>query len=74
MVDKTDIEILAPLGENIRTHRKKSGLTQGHLARLSGIDQSDISKIEKGQINLSYTTLNKLAFALGVKLKVLVDY
>lgn len=50
--------------------RDKSGLSQKELAKLTGIDQSDISKIERGIGNPSINTLNRIAKALNAKLKV----
>ena len=40
------------------------------LANLTGIDQSDISKIERGVANPSVNTLNRIAVALGAQLVV----
>ena len=37
---------------------------------MTGIDQSDISKIERGVANPSISTLNKIAVALGMHLYV----
>ena len=48
--------------------RGKADLTQKQLAELSGIDQSDISKIERGIANPSVLTLERIARALGGKL------
>lgn len=54
------------LGELIRSLRKARGLTQAQLAEAIGVDESYISKIEKGK--LSYTpseeTLRLLAQVL----------
>ena len=49
--------------------RKKSGLTQKHLAELTGIAQGDISKLENGNANPSLRTLQRLATAMDMKLK-----
>ncbi len=51
------------------TARKNSGLTQKELAEKSGIAQGDISKLEKGLKNPSLKTLEKIANALGMTLK-----
>ena len=50
--------------------RAVSGLSQKQLAALSGIDQSDISKIERGIANPSVSTLEKIAKALGGRLSI----
>lgn len=52
--------------------RAKAGLSQKQLAELTGIDQSDISKIERGVANPSINTLNRIAEALGATLTVLI--
>jgi DNA-binding XRE family transcriptional regulator len=44
--------------------REKHGLTQAQLARLSGIDQGDISRIERGSATPNEKTLIRLADAL----------
>ena len=50
--------------------RAKKGYTQKQLSEATGIDQSDISKIERGVANPSISTLNKIAMALGMQLYV----
>lgn len=52
-----DLESLAQL-------RKRLGLTQRDLARLSGVSQSLISKIERGRINPSYEAVKRILQAL----------
>ena len=50
--------------------RARAGLSQKELAIATGIDQSDISRIERGVANPSVATLNRIADALGAKLSV----
>lgn len=49
--------------------RKKSGLTQKELSSRTGIAQGDISKLENGNGNPSIRTLQKLAEAMNMTLK-----
>ena len=58
------------VGEAVLAARAKKAYTQKQLAELTGIDQSDISKIERGVANPSISTLNKIATALGMQLYV----
>ncbi len=48
--------------------RIKSGISQEELARLSGISQADISKLESGNYNTTVKTLKRLADAMGKRL------
>lgn len=57
----------------VATARSASGKSQMELAALTGIDQSDISKIERGAANPSITTLNRIAEALGMKLQISIS-
>ena len=58
------------LGNRLISYRAKLGISQKQLSEMSGIDQSDISKIERGVSNPSVATLDKLAQALGGKLNI----
>lgn len=49
--------------------RKASGMTQKQLAEKTGINQADISKMERGNGNPSLRTLQRLAAGMGMRLK-----
>ena len=53
--------------------RARAGLSQSELAEKTGIDQSDISKIERGLANPSVGTLGRLAEAMGMTLRVSIS-
>lgn len=53
--------------------RAAAGISQKQLAALSGIDQSDISKIERGIANPSVATLDRIAKALGGQLSITIE-
>jgi len=50
--------------------RRKRGLTQRQLSARSGIQQSEISRIEGGRANPTAATLAALARALGGELRI----
>ncbi len=50
--------------------RKQLGLTQSQLSEKTGIGQADISKLENGNANPSIKTLQRLANAMGMKIKI----
>ena len=58
------------IGEAVMSARAEKGFTQKELAKASGINQADISKIEKGVANPTVTTLKRIASALEMKLQV----
>lgn len=52
--------------------RERKGLTQQQLAALSGVQQSEISKIERGQVNPTLETVARIAAPLDAHIA-LVD-
>ena len=80
-----EVETIYEEGELIRTEaqranvmlayaiavaRAQTGMTQKDLSEITGIDQSDISKIERGVANPSVNTLERIAEAMGRKLQI----
>ena len=53
------------VGRNVRRIRLARGLTQEHLAEVSGFTQQYISDLERGRRNPTVVTLFELAQALG---------
>ena len=53
---------------DIRKLRISRNITQKQLAKLTGLSQQHISKIEKGLVDPNYATLEKIANALGYKI------
>ena len=60
----------ATAGEAVLAARARKGWSQKQLSQASGIDQSDISKIERGVANPSVSTLARIAEALGCELRI----
>ncbi len=65
MAEKAQIGSLevAAIGSRLRELRKERALTQAELARQIGIQQSDLSRMEKGEYRVSLDNLFKI---LGV--------
>lgn len=53
------------LAHELMLRRREAGLTQAKLAKLTGIGQADISRIESGRANPTVSTLAVMAHALG---------
>lgn len=54
------------IGREVRSFRKKLGITVSDLARATGLSLGMLSKIENGVTSASLTTLQRLSKALGV--------
>lgn len=57
------------MGERIKYLRKKNNLTQKNIAGFLNVNQSFISKVEKGERSLSLDALEKLATLFGINLQ-----
>ncbi len=58
------------MAREVRELRKQHKLTQKQLAAVSGINQGEISRIERGQTNPTVTTLAALLAPLNARLGV----
>lgn len=70
---RTEYEALQPehaLIQAMIDARQESGITQKELAKRTGIAQVDISKLERGNVNPSIRTLQRLAKGMGKVLKI----
>ncbi len=57
------------LARQLAEQRRARHLTQKQLADMTGIDQAEISRIERGQANPTTATLWTLTHALGVDVR-----
>ena len=69
-VERTAISAFQAVGAAVHEARVLAGLTQGELSALCGIDQSDISKIERGVANASVKTLQRIAESLNKSIEI----
>jgi DNA-binding Xre family transcriptional regulator len=74
MITPADKKVLKRFGENLRKLRKEKGLSLREMSYACSIDNSKIAKIEKGMINITFTTLLQLAVALETHPSVLLAY
>jgi len=63
-------ELLYDLTETIYERMKQKGISQRELAKRLGVSDAYISKILKGNENISLKTLLKLALALGLNVEI----
>ncbi len=62
------MDIKSRFGQTIRQLRKERGLTQEQLGELSGLHNSYIGGMERGERNPSLHSIDKISRALGVSL------
>jgi transcriptional regulator with XRE-family HTH domain len=70
---KKDTLIRKVVANNIKTLRMSLNLNQEELAKMAGLERTNISRLEKGAANPTIETLEKLAKALGSTVNQLLD-
>ena len=67
-IGQTAIILVGDIMSRLKSLRKERGFTQVKMQMLTGIDQSDYSKIENGKRYLSFEQCIKVADALGTSM------
>ncbi|MXO03503.1 helix-turn-helix domain-containing protein [Flavobacterium sp. HBTb2-11-1] len=73
-MDISEEIFIANLGTHIRQLREKKGLSQQALADDCDIKKTQIGRIERAEINTTVKTLIKIANALDIEPKELLDF
>lgn len=60
-------ELMLQLGGNVQRLRLKRGWTQEYLAELARLDLSYAQRVERGEINVTLSSLANFADAFGVQ-------
>ncbi len=58
------------IGAQLSVLRHRRGLTQTQIAEFTGVDQAEVSRIERGASNATEDTLARLARALDAELAI----
>lgn len=61
------MSILKIIGDNIRSHRKRIGISQEELGAIAGLDRTYVGGVERGERNISAINIEKIAKALKIK-------
>lgn len=69
-----DAKYLKEFGKCLRQLRLKKGITQEILSEDAGIGKNQVGLIERGEVNVTISTIKKLAKNLGVHPKDLLDF
>lgn len=62
------------VGERIRMIRKEKGINQEELAYLSGLSDTYIGQVERGEKNITVDSLSKIAASLEISLEELFRF
>ena len=62
-------EISVKFGERVRELRIQKGLSQEQLAHIANVHRTYIGMIERAEKNITLVNIEKIAKALGIKLK-----
>lgn len=54
------------IGEMVRHHRKRAGLSQQQLAKLAGVGKTVVFDIEKNKMSVQLDTLQKVLLVLNI--------
>jgi transcriptional regulator with XRE-family HTH domain len=58
---------LQRFGAAVRSRRKRLEISQEALADLAGVDRSHMGKIERGERNVTFLNISKIAAALNCR-------
>ena len=65
--------ILEIFGRNVQKYRKKKEISQEKLAEIAGVHRTYVGMIERAEKNITLRNMEKIANALNVKIKDLLE-
>lgn len=67
-------QFLVFIGKKVRAEREKMGISQEKLGQLAKLHRTYIGMIERGEKNITIFNLRRIAQALGVQVRDLIDF
>ncbi len=61
------------IGQRLRAYRQRMGLTQEELAEKAGVHYTYIGQVERGEKNLTISSLEKISHSLDISISVLFE-
>jgi len=65
--------ILEIFGRNVQKYRKEKEISQEKLAEIAGVHRTYVGMIERAEKNITLRNMEKIANALSVKIKDLLE-
>lgn len=70
-MDERKIEVRVQLGQQIAQLREEQGWTQAQLAKMAGVTEQNIQKIEEGRYNVPLDIIGTVAYLLGCEVSLI---
>ena len=67
-------KIIELIGQRIREYRLKEGLSQEELAHRAGMNAAHLGRIERGEKNPTFESIEKIVDALGITFEELFNF
>ena len=74
MINNRDIEALRRFGDNLRKIRLDKNLSQQQLALEADLSKNQIGNIERGEVNITLSSIMAIAKTLKIPAKDLFDF
>lgn len=69
MLENDEIKLIQSIGEKIRNRRLEINLSQEKLCYDANIPRNQVGRIERGEINTTIITLQKICKALKIEIR-----
>ncbi len=70
----TNRQFLIFFGKKVRAERMKQAISQEKLGELAGVHRTYVGMIERGEKNITLTNMKRIANALGLQVRDLLDF
>lgn len=74
MIHIKNKQLINSFGEHLRKVRKEKGMSQRDLAYTADVSISQISRIERGEVNVTISSAYAIATAMKITLAELFDF
>lgn len=74
MIHVKNKQLIDSFGEQLRKVRKEKGLSQRDLAYAADVSISQISRIERGEVNVTISSAYAIAIAMDITLAELFNF
>ncbi len=65
-----DVKVM--VGKNVRAFRKLMGIGQQEFASIAGLNRSWLASVERGEVNVTIESLERIATVIGIPVNVLL--